>query len=65
MIEIQIFIPLKDNQGQPFSDTHHEFFEAFVMSLFGGVTRLPEIIDGKWLDQGTVYQDYCSLTCSP
>ena len=60
MIEIKVIIPKADNNGQPFTEGHHEAFEGFILSLFGGITRLGEV-EGSWLDGGVTYHDASRL----
>lgn len=57
MIEVTILIPLADNEGQEFSASHHEKFEALLARTFGGVTRLPGQARGVWLEGAKRYDD--------
>ena len=56
MFEAQLFVPVADNDGKVFSQTHHQVFEAKLLASFGGFTRGAEV-EGAWLDDGTVYKD--------
>ena len=54
---IELFIPVANNDGQPFSADHHEVFLIFLLHLFGGASRLPGRVDGAWMDNGNIYHD--------
>lgn len=57
MIEVDLFIPLADNDGETFLPVHHDAFEASAMERFGGISRLPGQVAGKWSGGGKVYTD--------
>lgn len=57
MIEVIILIPLADNDGQEFSASHHAKFEGIATRYFTGVSRLPGVVQGVWLDNGKRYED--------
>lgn len=57
MIEIMIFIPLKDNDKKSFSSSYHAQFEQEVLKLVGGLTRYSGTNQGMWADNGKVYTD--------
>lgn len=57
MFTVTISIPLHSNQGRAFSPEHHAAFEAFVIARFGGCSRLPGEIAGKWSAEGRTYVD--------
>lgn len=57
MVEITIFIPTADNEGETFSPAHHLAFESFVTKRFGGLTKETKEVEGLWQDQGRIYRD--------
>lgn len=57
MVEVIVLIPLAGNDGQRFSADHHRVFEQVLTETFEGMSRLPGIIWGVWLDEGTRYDD--------
>ena len=57
MIEVQLFIPVADNNGTAFSPAHHDRFEQELLVLFGFSSRLPGTVSGQWTSGGTVYRD--------
>jgi hypothetical protein len=57
VFEVQILVPLADNDQRAFDRSHHEIFEAFMLGKFGGVSRLPGAVEGKWIDKGRIYAD--------
>lgn len=57
MIEVQVFIPVADNDGYQFSTAEHGAFEEFVAGLFGGATRYPDSAVGVWFGGGVLYRD--------
>lgn len=57
MIEVQLFIPVADNDGETFTPAHDAAFEAYLLDRFGGFSRLPGAIAGKWLNDGMTYTD--------
>ena len=46
-----MFIPTVGNDGVPFEARDFKAFEAAAVRLFGGVTRLPGLATGSWLDE--------------
>jgi hypothetical protein len=57
VFEVQILVPIADNDHREFESGQHELFEAVVLEKFGGVSRLPGAAEGKWIDQGRIYAD--------
>src|SRR4051794_39671257 len=57
MLEVQILIPVADNNGHVFTTADHLAFEQVAAGLFGGVTRLPSSAWGVWVDAAKVYRD--------
>ena len=57
MIEIRIIIPVADNNGIRFTDSHNAKFEVRLVEVFGGFTRLPGETTGGWIDGGVIYAD--------
>lgn len=57
MFEIQMLIPIADNDGDLFSPEHHFAFEVEAVRLFGGLTHYPSTAIGAWNDNGDLYQD--------
>jgi hypothetical protein len=58
IVEVQVLIPVRDNEGIPFDPAHDAVFEAYLASHFGGFTRLPAEAGGGWVDKdGTYYPD--------
>lgn len=57
MIEVTLFIPLADNEGQTFSAEAFDSFETFATTLFGGATRLDSLATGLWSEAGVTYRD--------
>ncbi len=60
MFELQIIIPLNDNDGKEFTAEHHLVFEKYAASQFGGITRYSEV-DGIWIEKGRNYSDHSRL----
>jgi hypothetical protein len=56
MFEVTLLIPVKDNEGESFTPTHHAQFEAALLDAFGGFTRYGSATGG-WADAGVVYAD--------
>lgn len=48
MFEVQMLIPLADNDGETFSVGHHSAFEAVIIDSFGGFTLYPASAIGGW-----------------
>ena len=57
MIEVQILIPINDNDGETFTAEHHEAFEAYVADRFLGISLLEGAVIGTWIDEGQTYHD--------
>lgn len=58
MVEVQILIPDRSNEGERFTREQHEAFEAMLNTLFGGHSRLPGLVNGSWKsDTGATYHD--------
>lgn len=58
MFEVQVLIPLADNDGETFTAAHHAVFEEAVVDAFGGFTRLPATAIGGWKnDAGVMFSD--------
>lgn len=57
MFEVQILIPLADNDGEIFTTEHHASWEAAAVDMFGGFTHYPSPAVGGWLDAGEVCKD--------
>jgi hypothetical protein len=57
MIALELFVPLAGNDGATFTPAHHAAFEAELLGLFGGFSRLPGSVEGAWLDAGVTYRD--------
>lgn len=58
MFEVQVFIPEYNNDGIAFTVEQHEAFEAFVIGLFGGVSRYPSTVAGAWVSENKIYRDH-------
>ena len=49
MYLIELFLPLADNQGSPFSREQHKAVEHALTEKFGGVTAYPRApASGRW-----------------
>ncbi len=57
MVEITIYIPTADNEGQAFDTAHHLAFDAFILKRFGGLTKDTREVEGLWESQGRIYKD--------
>ena len=55
IVEVQVLIPVRDNEGNPFTPAHDAVFEAYLASHFGGFTRLPAEVGGGWVDEDKRY----------
>lgn len=60
MIEIQILIPVRANDGAVFTAEHHAAFEAELVAIFGGFTMFANAL-GAWADEGIIYRDETRL----
>ena len=56
MFELTFLVPLADNDGITFTPAHHDQFEATVVEVFGGFTRLGLVVGG-WSDGKVIYHD--------
>jgi hypothetical protein len=46
---IELFLPLADNEGRPFSRADHQAVEQMLADKFGGVTAYPRApASGRW-----------------
>lgn len=57
MIVVTIYVPVADNDGRAFRPADYARFESYVSDHFGGVTRLPGKLAGRWTKDGTLYFD--------
>lgn len=57
MFEVQVFIPVADNNGVAFGDDDYAALEAEIMSRFGGLSLNPGTAVGSWVDNGKRYDD--------
>jgi hypothetical protein len=58
MVKVEILIPERSNEGELFTPGDHSAFEAQLLSLFGGFSRLPGLVKGAWRsDDGQTYHD--------
>lgn len=58
MFEVQMLIPLADNDGETFTAAHHAAFEEAMVDAFGGFTRLPATAVGGWRNaDGVMFAD--------
>lgn len=57
MIEIEIFVPLADNDGQRFGRDHHAEFLGLAERLCGGYSDYG-IVRGAYVEGGRTYRDY-------
>jgi hypothetical protein len=57
MFEVKYLIPVSDNDGNVFTQAHHDAFEAKATELFGGVTFYPGHARGAWRHEGHTYRD--------
>lgn len=53
MIEVQILIPVRGNDGTEFTRNHHQVFEEAVSETIGGWQRRSDSVSGAWKDKGT------------
>lgn len=62
MFNVEILIPLSDNQGMVFTQEHHRVFESQLIDQFGGYSRRPGAVQGGWKNaEGTVFNDYSTI----
>lgn len=57
MIEFNLLIPVRGNDGAAFSKAHHAAFEGEALAAFGGFSLLPGLVVGGWAQGGVVYSD--------
>lgn len=57
MIEVQIIIPTKDNDGKSFTAKTFKAFEVEMARLFNGVSQLKGEVIGRWIDDNKEYCD--------
>lgn len=58
MFEVQMLIPLADNDGETFTAEHHAAFEAAIIDSFGGFTLYPASAVGGWRNAaGVTFSD--------
>ena len=57
MKEYDLFLPLTDNDGQPFSARMFRAVQSELLSQFGGVTFFPQPSEGQWEAGGVTYRD--------
>lgn len=58
MFEVQMLIPVADNDGDAFTAEHFAAFEAAILDAFGGFTLYPSQAVGGWRnDAGIEYRD--------
>lgn len=58
MFEVQMLIPLADNDGETFGVEHHAAFEAAIIDSFGGFTLYPASAVGGWRNAaGVTFSD--------
>ena len=66
-ILFELLIPLTDNSGHKFTDSHNAKFFQFVRNLAGGLTALSPA-NGQWVDSGKVYKERVRpirIACNP
>ena len=57
VFEVQILVPLADNDTREFTPDHHAQFEWAILERFGGLSLLPGALTGEWKDLDVVYSD--------
>lgn len=58
MFEIQVFVPVSDNDGVAFDAGSFEALEAVLCDRFGGFTLFPSPVVGGWRGpEGRIYRD--------
>jgi len=56
-VHLDLLVPLRDNDGVPFTDADFERFEDYLLSLAGGFTRRADV-EGVWRSPaGAVMRD--------
>lgn len=57
MVEVQILIPVRGNDGVEFAPEHHAAFEAALRDAFSGWQLAPGLVSGEWVADGVTYPD--------
>lgn len=58
MFEVQVLIPVVDNDGRAFTGEDHTAFEVVLVDRFGGFTLYPSTAVGGWKDaSGVLFTD--------
>jgi hypothetical protein len=57
MIEVVVLVPVADNDAVTFPPAWHSVFEAKLLALFGGFSKLPSNVLGQWVGDGATYTD--------
>jgi hypothetical protein len=56
-VHLDLLVPLRDNDGVPFTDVEFEQLEDYLLSLAGGFTRRADV-EGVWRSpEGAVMRD--------
>ncbi|MCX6023129.1 MAG: hypothetical protein NTZ05_15655 [Chloroflexi bacterium] len=58
-IEAQFLLPLRDNDGKPYSREDWDDLDE-RLAEFGGFTVIPEV-SGWWRDDGEIYRDVSNI----
>jgi hypothetical protein len=57
MFEVQVFVPVADNNGVAFEEADYAALETEIATRFGGFTLNPGAAVGAWIDGGRIYHD--------
>jgi hypothetical protein len=57
MVEVTLLIPITDNDGRLFAPAHHQAWERYLITHFGGFSLLPGTVVGAWSDGKVVFND--------
>ena len=57
MKEYDLYLPLSDNDGQPFAARMFRSVQNELLDQFGGVTFFPQPNEGLWQTAGVTYHD--------
>lgn len=57
VIEFDIFVPLFDNDGNPFKPNLYQNLQVRLLEYFNGVTFFPQANKGFWKQGDVVYRD--------
>ena len=57
MREFDIFIPLFDNEGNPFKSALYQNLQVRLLEYFNGLTYFPQPNEGFWRVGDTTYRD--------